>query len=73
MWGVLLLCLALPGALAIKFRPLDEKPGLIDNGTFGPEVEVVHLFHGEAPVGITVSKSGRAFITFNRLFSLLQW
>lgn len=63
---ILLLCLALPCALGIHFSPLKEKPGLIDNGTFGPEIEVVHLFRGEAPIGITVSKSGRAFVTFNR-------
>jgi len=67
MWQVpLLLCVVLPGALAITFRPLDEKPGLVDNGTFGPKLEVVHLFRGNAPTGITVSKSGRAFVSFNR-------
>ncbi|KAL4255539.1 major royal jelly protein family protein [Pleurotus pulmonarius] len=51
---------------AVKFAPLSEKPGLVDNGTFGPTLEVVHLFNGEPPIGITVSKSGRAFVTFNR-------
>lgn len=51
---------------AVTFQPLSDKPGLIDNGTFGPDLEVVHLFHNEPPIGITVSKSGRAFITFNR-------
>ncbi|KAG7092918.1 hypothetical protein E1B28_009223 [Marasmius oreades] len=53
-------------AISVTFTPLDEKPGLIDNGKFGPAVEVVHLFRGQAPVGITVSKSGRAFINFPR-------
>ncbi|TFK39760.1 major royal jelly protein-domain-containing protein [Crucibulum laeve] len=51
---------------AVKFQPLSEKPGLVDNGTFGPTLEVVHLFQKEPPIGITISKSGRAFVTFNR-------
>ncbi|KAJ8454441.1 hypothetical protein ONZ45_g19307 [Pleurotus djamor] len=50
---------------AVSFKPLSEKPGLIDNGTFGPEIEIVHLFRDNAPIGITVNK-GRAFVTFNR-------
>lgn len=53
-------------AHAVNFQPLNDKPGLVDNGTFGPNLEIVHLFHGEPPIGITVSKSGRAFVTFNR-------
>lgn len=50
---------------AVTFQPLTDKPGLVDNGTHG-EIEIVHLFHNEPPIGITVSKSGRAFVTFNR-------
>jgi hypothetical protein len=34
-------------------------------------VEVVHLFQGDAPIGVTISKTGRAFVSFNRLFSSL--
>ncbi|KAK7038993.1 hypothetical protein VNI00_010385 [Paramarasmius palmivorus] len=60
----LLLCVS--SSLAVDFTPLDDKPGLIDNGTFGPPVEVVHLFVDEPPIGITVGKSGRAFVNFNR-------
>ncbi|KIJ27588.1 hypothetical protein M422DRAFT_37660 [Sphaerobolus stellatus SS14] len=51
---------------AVTFHPLSGKPGLIDNGTFGPTVEVVHLFQDNAPIGVSVTPSGRAFITFNR-------
>lgn len=51
---------------AVTFQPLSEKPGLIDNGTFGPEPEVVHLFMNKAPIGITVGPTSRAFVTFNR-------
>lgn len=51
---------------AVTFQPLPDKPGLIDNGTFGPDLEVVHLFTNEAPIGITVGPTGRAFVTFNR-------
>ncbi|KAL0949011.1 hypothetical protein HGRIS_009109 [Hohenbuehelia grisea] len=51
---------------AVHFEPLSENPGLVDNGRFGPTVEVVHLFRLEPPIGIAVSKSGRAFVTFNR-------
>ncbi|KAF8889683.1 NHL repeat-containing protein [Infundibulicybe gibba] len=58
--------LFVPLAYAVTFQPLQDKPGLIDTGTFGPAIEVVHLFHNEPPIGITVSKSGRAFVTFNR-------
>ena len=54
------------GCHAVSFSPLPGKPGLVDNGTFGPEVEVVHLFNDSAPIGIALSKSGRAFVTFNR-------
>jgi len=53
-------------ARAVDFTPLDDKPGLIDNGTFGPTVEVVHLFLDQPPIGITVGPNGRAFVTFNR-------
>ncbi|THU82039.1 NHL repeat-containing protein [Dendrothele bispora CBS 962.96] len=53
-------------ALAVNFTPLDDKPGLIDNGTFGPAVEVVHLFQDEPPIAITIGDDGRAFVTFNR-------
>ncbi|KAF5341412.1 hypothetical protein D9758_012278 [Tetrapyrgos nigripes] len=51
---------------AVTFTPLDDKPGLIDNGTFGPAVEVVHLFENQPPIGITVGSTGRAFVNFNR-------
>lgn len=71
MLRIPLLLFALSGALAINFRPLDGKPGLVDNGTFGPEVEVVHLFQGDAPIGVVISKTGRAFVTFNRSFASL--
>ncbi|XP_006463858.1 hypothetical protein AGABI2DRAFT_138136 [Agaricus bisporus var. bisporus H97] len=66
MLRIPLLLFALSGVLAINFRPLDGRPGLVDNGTFGPEVEVVHLFQGDAPIGVVISKTGRAFVTFNR-------
>ena len=52
--------------MGVHFSPLPDKPGLVDNGTFGPTVEVVHLFQNAAPIGIALSKSGRAFVTFNR-------
>lgn len=55
---------------AVTFQPLPDKPGLIDNGTFGPDLEVVHLFTNEAPIGITVGPTGRAFVTFNRFACL---
>ncbi|EIM89727.1 uncharacterized protein STEHIDRAFT_108398 [Stereum hirsutum FP-91666 SS1] len=60
--GLLSACLV----QAVTFHPLPDKPGLIDNGTFGPDLEVVHLFMNEAPIGITVGPTGRAFVTFNR-------
>lgn len=60
------------GAIGVTFTPLDEKPGLIDTGKSGQEVEVVHLFKGQAPVGITVHKNGRAFVNFPRCVNLLQ-
>ncbi|KAJ8091182.1 hypothetical protein PM082_004158 [Marasmius tenuissimus] len=50
----------------VTFQPLDQQPGLIDNGTFGPAIEIVHLFEGQPPIGITVSQSGRAIVNFNR-------
>lgn len=63
----LLVALASSTAIeAVTFQPLPDKPGLVDTGTFGPTLEVVHLFHNDAPIGVTVSKSGRAFVTFNR-------
>ncbi|EIM83584.1 NHL repeat-containing protein [Stereum hirsutum FP-91666 SS1] len=51
---------------AVTFQPLSEQPGLIDNGTFGPEVEVVHLFFNEPPIGLAVGPTGRAFVTHGR-------
>ncbi|TRM66758.1 major royal jelly protein-domain-containing protein [Schizophyllum amplum] len=50
---------------AVTFQEVDGSPGISDNGTFGPPVEIVHLFQ-HPPIGIAVSKSGRAFVTFNR-------
>ncbi|KAG7096394.1 hypothetical protein E1B28_003837 [Marasmius oreades] len=60
------LLLFLPLSLGVSFQPLDQNPGLVDNGTFGPPVEIVHLFEEEPPIGITVGQSGRAFVNFNR-------
>jgi sugar lactone lactonase YvrE len=45
---------------------MDAKPGIMDNGTYGPEVEIVHLYHEIGPIGITVAANSRAFITYNR-------
>ncbi|KAF8991579.1 major royal jelly protein-domain-containing protein [Cyathus striatus] len=53
-------------AQAVTFTKMDEKPGIMDNGTFGPEVEIVHLYYDIGPIGITVAKNSRAFITYNR-------
>ncbi|KAL1743802.1 major royal jelly protein-domain-containing protein [Schizophyllum fasciatum] len=50
---------------AVDFQAVDGSPGISDNGTYGPPIEIVHLFQ-HPPIGITVSKSGRAFVTFNR-------
>ncbi|ESK86402.1 major royal jelly protein [Moniliophthora roreri MCA 2997] len=63
---IFLQLLGISVSIAVDFAPLDTKPGLIDNGTFGPPVEVVHLFEDQPPIGITVGKSGRAFVNFNR-------
>ncbi|KAL0567803.1 hypothetical protein V5O48_014196 [Marasmius crinis-equi] len=62
----LFLSLCISCTKGVTFQPLDEKPGLIDNGTFGPPIEIVHLFEGQPPIGITVGSSGRAFVNFNR-------
>ncbi|KAF9006184.1 major royal jelly protein-domain-containing protein [Cyathus striatus] len=53
-------------ARTLSLTPLSGKPGFIDNGTFGQPIEVVHLFHGDAPIGVTVSASGRVFVSYNR-------
>ncbi|KAI5891516.1 uncharacterized protein SCHCODRAFT_02629336 [Schizophyllum commune H4-8] len=53
------------GTHAVEFEPVEGSPGLIDNGTYGPPIEIVHLFQ-HPPTGITVSSTGRAFISFNR-------
>ncbi|KAL1716404.1 major royal jelly protein-domain-containing protein [Schizophyllum commune] len=50
---------------AVNFSAVEGSPGLSDNGTYGPPIEIVHLFQ-HPPIGITISKSGRAFVTFNR-------
>ncbi|KAF9259924.1 NHL repeat-containing protein [Marasmius fiardii PR-910] len=56
----------LPLSLGVSFQPIHAQPGLVDNGTFGPPIEIVHLFEGQPPIGITVGRSGRAFVNFNR-------
>lgn len=76
-----LISLLLAGLVhAVTFQPLSEQPGLIDNGTFGPEVEVVHLFFNEPPIGLAVGPTGRAFVTHGRyatplllIFSLMHY
>lgn len=67
-----LLYLLLAGVVhAVTFEPLSEQPGLIDNGTFGPAVEIVHLFFNEPPIGLAVGPTGRAFVTYGRYASPL--
>ncbi|KAL1688773.1 major royal jelly protein-domain-containing protein [Schizophyllum commune] len=52
-------------ASGVNFELVDGQPGLIDNGTYGPPIEIVHLFQ-HPPTAITVSSTGRAFVSFNR-------
>ena len=41
---------------AVNFSAVEGSPGLSDNGTYGPPIEIVHLFQ-HPPIGITISKS----------------
>jgi hypothetical protein len=37
-----------------------------DTGTFGPEVEEVHYFYDQWPIGLAVSRTGRIFTCYTR-------
>jgi len=37
-----------------------------DNGTYGPEVEEVHYYYDQWPIGIAVASDGRIFTTYTR-------
>ncbi|KAK5944418.1 hypothetical protein PMZ80_003700 [Knufia obscura] len=38
----------------------------VDNGTYGPPIEEVHYFYKYWPVGISVSSTGRLFVSYTR-------
>ncbi|KAI5359168.1 putative major royal jelly protein/protein yellow [Septoria linicola] len=38
----------------------------VDNGTYGPEVEEVHYYYDQWPIGIAVASDGRLFATYTR-------
>lgn len=38
----------------------------VDNGTYGPPIEEVHYFYKYWPIGISVSSTGRLFVTYTR-------
>ncbi|KAK5116534.1 hypothetical protein LTR85_009159 [Meristemomyces frigidus] len=38
----------------------------VDNGTYGPEIEEVHYFYDQWPIGIAVASDGRIFTTYTR-------
>ncbi|KAF2162025.1 hypothetical protein M409DRAFT_69272 [Zasmidium cellare ATCC 36951] len=38
----------------------------VDNGTYGPEVEEVHYYYDQWPIGIAVASDGRIFATYTR-------
>ncbi|KAK0251656.1 hypothetical protein LTS09_013346 [Friedmanniomyces endolithicus] len=37
-----------------------------DNGTYGPEMEEVHYYYDQWPIGISVASDGRIFTTYTR-------
>ncbi|OTA22729.1 hypothetical protein BTJ68_14136 [Hortaea werneckii EXF-2000] len=38
----------------------------VDNGTYGPEIEEVHYYYDQWPIGIAVASDGRIFTTYTR-------
>ncbi|CAK1360842.1 unnamed protein product [Cercospora beticola] len=38
----------------------------VDNGTYGPEVEEVHYYYDQWPIGIALASDGRLFATYTR-------
>ena len=38
----------------------------VDNGTFGPQVEEVHYYYDQWPIGLAVSSTGRLFVCYTR-------
>ncbi|KAI9848091.1 MAG: hypothetical protein M1837_001193 [Sclerophora amabilis] len=54
-----------PSAAAQSIPPGFQQPYLRgDNGTNGPEIEIVHYFNDQWPIGIAVSPNGRIFTCY---------
>ncbi|KAK5135659.1 hypothetical protein LTR08_004960 [Meristemomyces frigidus] len=66
------------GGLAQSFPETIQTDGLVqngtrwqtrlrvDNGTYGPEIEEVHYYQDQWPIGIAVASDGRIFTTYTR-------
>lgn len=52
------------GALSSSFLLEHAQNILSDPTRAGPTIEIVHLYHGEWPIGIAVSASGRQFSNY---------
>jgi len=63
-----LLCLLLAGnAFAqVTYQNSSGTRLRVDNGTYGPEIEEVHYYYDQWPIGIAVASDGRLFTTYTR-------
>lgn len=60
--------LALAGisAAQVTFQNSSSTRLRVDNGTYGPEIEEVHYYYDQWPIGIAVASDGRIFTTYTR-------
>lgn len=68
MWRGLLLTLsfALSALSQVTFQNSSGTRLRVDNGTYGPEIEEVHYYYDQWPIGIAVASDGRIFTTYTR-------
>ncbi|EME47134.1 hypothetical protein DOTSEDRAFT_69183 [Dothistroma septosporum NZE10] len=67
LFSALTALLAAGSALAqVTYQNHSQTILRVDNGTYGPEIEEVHYYYDQWPIGIAVASDGRLFATYTR-------
>jgi hypothetical protein len=62
-WTIGLLAVA---AAQVTFQNSSQTILRVDSGSYGPEIEEVHYYYEQWPIGIAVSSTGRIFASYTR-------
>lgn len=63
---IISLTLAISAAAQVTYQNSSNTRLRVDNGTYGPEIEEVHYYYDQWPIGIAVASDGRIFTSYTR-------